>query len=257
VVIVNQAMAKKYWKDQDPIGQVIVIGKGLGPQFDDPPRQVVGVAGTVRETGLDAVDEAVMYIPQSQVPEGLTKLANGLIPLSWAIRSTGDPMALRPSIEREIRAVDAQMSTARVRPMEQLIAQSLSRRNFNMMLLAIFAGVALLLAAIGIYGLISYSVEQRMQEIGIRVALGAARGDVLRLIVWQGMKLAGIGIVLGLAGAYGVTRLLESLLFGVKATDPLTFGGVAALVALVALGASFAPAQRAAAVAPSEALRHQ
>ena len=257
VVIVNQAMAKKYWKDQDPIGQVIVIGKGLGPQFDDPPRQVVGVAGTVRETGLDAVDEAVMYIPQSQVPEGLTKLANGLIPLSWAIRSTGDPMALRPSIEREIRAVDAQMSTARVRPMEQLIAQSLSRRNFNMMLLAIFAGVALLLAAIGIYGLISYSVEQRKQEIGIRVALGAARGDVLRLIVWQGMKLAGIGIVLGLAGAYGVTRLLESLLFGVKATDPLTFGGVAALVALVALGASFAPAQRAAAVAPSEALRHQ
>ncbi|MGA2196684.1 MAG: ABC transporter permease [Bryobacteraceae bacterium] len=256
-VIINQAMAKKYWKDLDPIGQVIVIGKGLGPQFDDLPRQVVGVVGTVRETGLDAVDEAVMYIPQSQVPEGMTKLANGLIPLSWAIRTTGDPMALRASVEREIRAVDAQMSTARVRSMEQLIAQSLSRQNFNMMLLAIFAGVALLLAAIGIYGLISYSVEQRMQEIGIRVALGAARGDVLRLIVWQGMKLAGIGIVLGLAGACGVTRLLESLLFGVKATDPATFGGVAMLVALVALAASFAPAQRAAAVAPSDALRHQ
>ncbi|MGA3018255.1 MAG: ABC transporter permease [Bryobacteraceae bacterium] len=257
VVIVNQAMAKKYWKDQDPIGQVIVIGKGLGPQFDDPPRQVVGVVGTVRETGLDAVDEGVMYIPQSQAPEGLTKLLNGLIPLSWVIRSAGDPMALRAAIEREIRAVDPQMSTARARPMEQLIAQSLSRQNFNMMLLAIFAGIALLLAAIGIYGLISYSVEQRMQEIGIRVALGAARGDVLRLIVWQGMKLAGIGILLGLAGAYGVTRLLQSLLFGVKATDPMTFGGVAALVALVALGASFAPAQRAAAVAPAEALRHQ
>src|ERR1017187_7386480 len=115
--------------------------------------------------------------------------------------------------------------------MEQLIAQSLSRQNFNMMLLAIFAGVALLLAAIGIYGLISYSVEQRMQEIGIRVALGAARGDV--------------------------SRLLESLLFGVKATDPMTFAGVAALVALVALGATFAPAHRAAAIAPSDALRHQ
>jgi putative ABC transport system permease protein len=166
-------------------------------------------------------------------------------------------MALRASIEREIRAVDPQMSTARVRPMEQVIAESLSRQNFNMMLLAIFAGIALLLAAIGIYGLISYSVEQRMQEIGIRVALGAARGDVLRLIVWQGMRLAGIGIVLGLAGAYGVTRLLASLLFGVKATDPVTFGGVAALVALVALGASFAPAHRAAAIAPSDALRHQ
>jgi ABC-type antimicrobial peptide transport system permease subunit len=166
-------------------------------------------------------------------------------------------MALRASIEREIRAVDPQISTARVRPMEQVIAESLSRQNFNMMLLAIFAGIALLLAAIGIYGLISYSVEQRMQEIGIRVALGAARGDVLRLIVWQGMRLAGIGIVLGLAGAYGVTRLLESLLFGVKATDPVTFGGVAALVALVALAATFAPAHRAAAIAPSDALRHQ
>jgi predicted permease len=257
VAIVNQAMAKKYWKDQDPIGQVIVIGKGLGPQFDDPPRQVVGVVGTVRETGLDAVDEGVMYIPESQVPEGLTKLANSVIPLSWAIRTSGDPMALRTSVEREIRAVDAQISTARVRPMEEMIAQSLSRQNFNMMLLAIFAAIALLLAAIGIYGLISYSVEQRMQEIGIRVALGAARGDVLRLIVWQGMKLAAVGIVLGLAGAYGVTRLLASLLFGVKATDPATFGGVAAVVGLVALVASFAPAQRAAAIAPSEALRHQ
>ncbi len=257
VVIVNQAMAKEYWKEQEPIGQVIVIGKGLGPQFDDPPRQVVGVVGTVRETGLDAVDRGVMYVPQSQAPEGLTKLLNSVIPLSWAVRSAGDPMALRASVEREIRAVDPQMSTARVRPMEEMIAQSLSRQNFNMMLLGIFAGIALLLAAIGIYGLISYSVEQRMQEIGIRVALGAARGDVLRLIVWQGMKLAGIGIVLGLAGAYGVTRLLESLLFGVKATDPATFGGVAALVALVALMASFAPAQRAAGIAPAEALRHQ
>lgn len=187
----------------------------------------------------------------------MTKLANGLIPLSWAIRSAGAPMGLRAPVEREIRAVDPQMSTAKVCPMEAMIAQSLSRQNFNMMLLAIFAGIALLLAAIGIYGLISYSVEQRMQEIGIRVALGADRGDVLRLIVWQGMKLAAIGIVLGLAGAYGVTRLLASLLFGVKATDPATFGGVAAIVAVVALAASFAPAQRAAGVAPSEALRHQ
>ncbi len=199
----------------------------------------------------------VRHLPQSQVPEGMAKLANGLIPLSWAIRSAGAPMGLRAPVEREIRAVDPQMSTAKVRPMEAMIAQSLSRQNFNMMLLAIFAGIALLLAAIGIYGLISYSVEQRMQEIGIRVALGADRGDVLRLIVWQGMKLAAIGIVLGLTGAYGVTRLLASLLFGVKATDPATFGGVAAIVAVVALVASFAPAQQAAGVAPSEALRHQ
>ncbi|HUI53928.1 MAG TPA: ABC transporter permease [Bryobacteraceae bacterium] len=257
VVIVNQAMVKKYWKDQDPLGQVIVIGKGLGPQFDDPPRQVVGIVGSVRETGLDAVDQGVMYLPQSQVAEGITKLANGLIPLSWAIRAAGDPLALRPSMEREIRSVDGLMPVSHVRTMDQMVAESLSRQNFNMLLLTVFAAIALLLAAIGIYGLMSYSVEQRMQEIGVRVALGAARGDVLRLVVLQGMKLAGIGIVLGLAAAYGMTRLLASLLFGVKATDPSTFAGVAIMVTLVAVAATMVPARRAAAIAPSDALRHQ
>ena len=250
-------MAKKYWKGQDPIGQVIVIGKGLGPQFDDPPRQVVGIVGNVRETGLDAVDEGVMYIPQSQVAEGITKLANGLIPLSWAVRTAGDPMALRAAAEREIRAVDGTMTTSHVRPMDRMVAESLSRQNFNALLLAVFAAIALLLAAIGIYGLMSYSVEQRLQEIGIRVALGATRSDVLRLMVLQGMKLAGIGIVLGLAAAYGATRLLASLLFGVKANDPLTFVAVAAMVSIVAAIASMVPARRAAGIAPSVALRHQ
>jgi len=250
-------MAKKYWKDQDPIGAVIVIGKGLGPQFDDPPRQVIGIVGSVRETGLDAVDQGVLYIPQSQVPEGLTKLANGLLPLSWAIRTAGDPLAMRASVEREIRAVDGLMSTAHVRTMDRMVADSLLRQNFNMLLLTIFAVMALLLAAIGIYGLLSYSVEQRMQEIGVRVALGAAGRDVIKLIGLQGMKLAGVGIALGLAAAYAVTRVLATLLFGVKANDPVTFAGVAVLVALVAIAASVIPARRAAAVAPADALRHQ
>jgi putative ABC transport system permease protein len=257
VVIVNQAMVKKYWKDQDPIGQVIVIGKGLGPQFDDPPRQVVGVVGMVRETGLNAVDEGVIYIPQSQVPEGMTKLASSIIPLNWAVRCAGDPTAVRAAVARELHAVDPRMTLAHVRPMEEMIAQSLARQNFNMTLLTVFAAIALLLAAIGIYGLISYSVEQRMQEIGIRVALGAARVDVLRLIVWQGMKLTVAGIVIGLVGSAALTRFLESMLFGVKPRDAATFTAMAAVVALVALLASFAPAQRAAGIAPSTALRHQ
>jgi len=257
VVIINQAMAKKYWKGQDPVGQVMVIGKGLGPQFDDPPRQVVGIVGTVRETGLDSVDEGVMYIPQSQVAEGLTKLANGLIPLSWAIRTAGDPSAVRAAAEREIRSVDGMLTASHVRTMDQMVAESLSRQNFNTLLLTIFAAIALLLAAIGIYGLMSYSVEQRMQEIGIRAALGASRGAVLRLMVLQGMKLAGIGIVLGLGAAYGATRFLVSLLFGVKANDPYTFVAVAAMVAIVAALASIIPARRAAGIAPSVALRHQ
>jgi predicted permease len=257
VVIVNQAMVKKYWKGQDPVGQVIVIGRGLGPQFEDPPRQVVGIVGTVRETGLDAVDQGVMYIPQGQVPEGLTKLANGLIPLAWAIRSAGDPLALRAAVEREFRAVDGMIAPSHVRTMDQMIADSLSRQNFNALLLTIFAAIALLLAAIGIYGLMSYSVEQRLQEIGIRVALGASRADVLRMMVLQGMKLAAIGIVVGLAAAYAATRVLVTLLFGVKATDPYTFVAVAVMVAIVAMLASMVPARRAAGIAPSVALRHQ
>jgi ABC-type antimicrobial peptide transport system permease subunit len=146
---------------------------------------------------------------------------------------------------------------AHVRTMDQMVAESLSRQNFNALLLTVFAAIALLLAAIGIYGLMSYSVEQRLQEIGIRVALGATRGDVLRLMVVQGMKLAGIGIVVGLAAAYGATRLLASLLFGVKANDPMTFAAVAVMVSIVAAIASMVPARRAAGIAPSVALRHQ
>jgi putative ABC transport system permease protein len=257
VVAINQAMVKKYWKGQDPIGQVIVIGKGLGPQFDDAPRQVVGIVGNVRETGLDAVDEGVMHIPQSQVPEGITKLANGLIPLAWAVRTAGDPMAVRAAAEREVRAVNGMLTPSHARTMEQMIAESLSRQNFNALLLTIFAAIALLLAAIGIYGLMSYSVQQRKQEIGVRVALGATSGDVLRLMVLQGMKLAAIGIVVGLAAAYAATRLLATLLFGVTASDPYTFAAVAGMVAVVAAIASAVPARRAAGIAPSVALRHQ
>ena len=257
VVLINQAMAKKYWKGQDPIGQIVLIGRGLGPQFADPPRQVVGIVGDVKETGLDAVDQGVMYIPDGQVGEGLTKFANSVVPLAWAVRTAGDPLALRAAIDREFRAVDATLTPANERTMDQMLHQSLARQNFNALLLTVFASIALLLAAIGIYGLMSYSVEQRMQEIGIRVALGASRGDVLRLMVLQGMKLAVIGIVLGLGAAYAATRVLASMLFGVKANDPYTFVAVAAMVAIVAALASMIPARRAAGIAPSVALRHQ
>jgi predicted permease len=257
VVLINQAMAKKYWPKQDPVGQVIVIGKGLGPQFDDPPREIVGLVGTVRETGLEDADEGVMYIPQTQVPEGLTALANNVIPLSWAVRAEGDPMALRAAIEREIRSVDELMAVTHTRTMDQMVSESLAQRHFMMLLLSIFAGLALLLAGIGVYGLMSYSVERRMQEIGIRVALGAERGDVLRLIVLEGLKLGGIGVAAGLAAAYGVTRLLATLLFGVKAADPSTFAAVGVAVAGIALLASYMPARRAAAIEACDALRRQ
>jgi predicted permease len=256
VVIINDLMAKKYWGKDDPIGQVITIGKGLGPQFEDPPRLIVGIVGNVRESGL-ANQDSVMYIPQGQVPEGLTALANSVIPLSWAIRTPTEPMSMRESVERELHAVDGLMPISRERSMEQVISEAVSRSSFNMVLLSIFAGIALVLAAIGIYGLMSYSVHQRTQEIGIRMALGAGRGNMLNLVLRQGMLLAGTGLVLGLALALGATRVLGSLLFGVKASDPQTFGAVAAILAIVALSAAYIPARRATDIDPAIALRYE
>jgi putative ABC transport system permease protein len=257
VLIINQAMAKKYWPKEDALGQVITIGKGLGPQFNDPPRQIVGIVGDVRETGLADRDVGVMYIPASQVPEGLTQLANNVLPLSWCIRSAMDPMSLRTAIEHQIQAVNGQMPVAKVRTMDQVIAEGVSRQHFNMLLLSIFAAIALVLAAIGIYGLMSYSVEQQTQELGIRMALGAGKEQVLKLIVGQGMLPVGIGVAVGLGIAFGVTRLLSSLLFGVKPSDPLTFGGVAAVLTVVALFAIYIPARRAMKVDPVVALRNE
>jgi putative ABC transport system permease protein len=257
VVIINQHMAKEYWKNEDPIGAVITIGKGLGPQFDEPPRQVIGVVGTVRETGLSNGEVGVMYIPQGQSPEGITALANSVIPLGWAVRTAGDPLAMRTAVEREFHAVDGLMTLSQVRTMEQVIAKSVARQDFNMLLLTIFAGIALLLAAIGIYGLMSYSVEQRTQEMGIRMALGAQQADMLKMVVSHGLKLAVAGVVVGAAAAFGLTGVLTSLLFGVKAFDPLTFAVVAAVLMTVAAIATVIPARRAAAIEPSDALRHQ
>ena len=257
VVIINEAMAHHYWPNEDPVGQTVLIGKGLGPQFDDRPRQIIGVVGSVRETGLGNGDVGVMYLPQSQVPEGITTLANQVLPLSWAVRTNGDPLRTRAVLERTFRNLDPTMLPNQERSMEQVVAKSVASQNFDMLLLGIFAGVALLLAAIGIYGLMSYAVEQRRQEIGIRMALGAGSGRMLGMMLAQGLKLTAIGVVVGLGLAWAMTRLLGSLLFGVKATDPLTFGGVAALLSLVAFLATLIPARRAARTEPDKALRYQ
>jgi len=257
VLIINQAMAKKYWPKGDPIGQRITIGKGLGPQFEEPTRQIVGIVGDVRENGLKTSDQPVMYVPEGQVTDPLTQLANSVIPLSWAIRTGNDPASLSTAIQREILAVDGQLPVSKIRTMEQVLSESTARQNFNMLLLSIFAGLALLLAAIGIYGLMSYTVEQRTQEIGIRMALGAGRGDMLKLIVRQGMLLAGIGVAIGLASAFGLARVLASLLFGVKTTDPATYGAVALVLISVALFATYMPARRATKIDPLIALRYE
>jgi putative ABC transport system permease protein len=198
-----------------------------------------------------------MYIPQAQAPDGITKLASSLLPLSWVVKTRTDPFSVASAVRREFDAIDPQLSPSKIRSMEQLIAESTTRENFNMLLLTVFAAVALLLAAVGIYGLMSYAVEQRTQEIGIRMALGAGRGEMMKLILRQGMMLAGIGIAIGIAAAFGLTRLLSGLLFGVKSSDPLTYVMVAMILGAVALAAAFIPARRATQVDPILALRQE
>lgn len=257
VVIINHEMARKYWPKEDPIGQVIVIGKGLGPQFEDPPRQVIGIVGDVRETGLADANVGVMYLPGSQVPDGLIQLAHTVLPFSWAIRSSMDPNTLRPIVQREFQSVDPLLSIAKVQTMDAVLAEGTARQSFNMSLLSVFAGIALILAAIGIYGLMSFAVQQQTQELGIRMALGAGRPQLLKLILRQGMTPALIGVIAGLAIAFGLTRTLATLLYGVKSADPLSFALVAGVLSVVALFATYIPARRATRLDPMLALRQE
>jgi predicted permease len=256
-LIINEAMAKKYWPNENPVGAIVTIGKGLAPEFDDRPREVVGVVGDVRESGVDQDPPPVQYIPIGQEPNGLLALGNRVLPSSWAVRAIGDPATLGRAVQQEVLRVDSDLPVAKVMPMNRLLAKSIGRANFSMILLGIFGGVALLLAAIGIYGVMSYTVQQRTHELGIRIALGAATPQLLRLVVGQGLLLAGIGVAIGLAASFGVTRVMSSLLYGVKATDLATFAAVAVVLSGVAALACYIPARRATRVDPIIALRHE
>jgi putative ABC transport system permease protein len=255
VALVNDAFAKKLWPNADPIGQRITIGKGLGPEFEDPTREIVGIVGNVRENGLDQDPPPVIYVPGAQVTDGLTRLGNSLIPAKWIVRTSGISASLSSSIQQEFLAVDSQLPVARVRTMEAVLGSSIQQQNFNMLLLSIFGGIALVLAAIGIYGLMSYSVEQGTRDIGVRLALGAARSTILRMVVTRGMILAGIGLAAGLAAAFAASRLLARMLYGVKPTDPASYAVVAAALGAIALAACYLPARRATRVDPIIALR--
>ena len=256
-VLINQAMAKRYWKNENPVGQIVTIGKGLGPQFDDAARQIVGVVGDVRETGLADSDVAVMYVPYSQLPEGITQLANSTLPMAWVVRSSLGRRAIETAVEKELQAIDGQMTIASVRTMDEILAKGTARNRFNMLLLTIFAAIALFLAAIGIYGLMSYSVEQQTQEFGIRMAIGAGAPQLLKLILRQGMTPALIGVVVGLVAAFGLTRLLSEMLYGVKPVDPVSLTLVALVLSSVALLGTYLPARQAMRLDPVTALREK
>ena len=255
VVLINAAFAKKYWPGQDALGQHLTIGKGLGPEFEDPSREIVGIVGDVHELGVDNVPPPVMYVPAYQMSDALTKLGNSLVPTAWIVRSATQTASLTAEIQKEFQTVDAQLPIAQVQSMKQIVSKSLAQQNFNMVLLTIFGAIALLLAAIGIYGLMSYSVAQNTHDIGVRVALGADRRSILSLVVARGMKLAGVGLVIGVAGAFAASRLLARLLFGVKPSDPLTYVLVVAALGTIAFLACYLPARRATRVDPIVALR--
>jgi putative ABC transport system permease protein len=255
VALINEALAKQYFPNENPVGQQIVIGHTVGPEFEEPARQIIGVVANTHDGGLSRDPGALMIVPDAQVTDGMTKLNGGFAPLRWVVRTHGDPRNMMPIITEQLRQASGGFTVSRARLMEEVISRSTSRESFNMLLLTIFGVVALVLAAIGIYGLMAYSVEQRKQEMGIRMALGADRSTIRKLIVWHGMRLAIVGVVLGIGAAFGLTRFLASFLFGVKAWDPMVFVAVPLILAAVALLAVWLPATRASKLNPMQALR--
>jgi putative ABC transport system permease protein len=257
VVVINQALAKEYWPKGDALGARISIGKGVGPEFDEPPRQIIGIVADVREGALSRPPDQIMYVPFAQVNDGIIALNNRIIPATWVVRTKLQPFSLSADIQRELREASGGLPVAHIRSMRQVVGESTARNDFYMTLLTIFAGVALLLAAIGVYGLMAYSVQQRTQEIGVRMALGASPQQVRRMVVVQGMQLALVGVVIGVGSALGLTRLMSSLLYGVKPWDPITIALVAVLLSGVTLLATYLPARRASRVDPMVALRYE
>ncbi|HWT02796.1 MAG TPA: ABC transporter permease [Pyrinomonadaceae bacterium] len=244
--LVNETMARQLWPGQDPLGKRVKFpGSEKNPQ---PWRTVVGVVRDVKQYGLDKEDRMQLYLPEAQFAAPYMTLV---------VRTSSDPQGMVAAVKNEILAVDKDQAAYNVATMEQLLSDSISLRKFSMLLLLILAALALTLAAVGVYGVMAYSVAQRTHEIGIRVALGAQTRDVFRLVLMHGMAQAVAGIVIGLAGAFALTRLMSSLLFGVSATDPLTFAGVSLLLASVALLACYVPARRATKVDPMVALRYE
>lgn len=233
VVIINEALARSRFKDKDPLGESILIGRVMGPDFADKPRRIVGTVADIRERGLDREAPPTAYVPAAQVPNGITRSIFTLLPATWVVRTVGTPMQYGPAIRQSVLQVDPEQALANLRPLSDVLCNSASQRRFNAVLLALFAGLALLLAAVGVYGVLSYAISQRTNEIGLRVALGASRADVLRLVLGKGLSPALLGLVFGLAASFGLSRFLESQLFGLSARDPLTFALVGAVLLTV------------------------
>jgi predicted permease len=246
LLLVNETMTRQFWPGESPLGRRIKFG---GYSSDEPWRTIVGIVGDVHQMGLDVAPRAEMYVPYSQYEY--------FEPKYLAVKTAGDPSQLAVAVRDQIWAVDKDQPVADVRPMQAIIDEELSPREMQAKLLGIFAGIALALASLGIYAVLSYAVAQRTQEIGVRMALGAQRPDILRMVIGRAMALTLGGVGVGLAGAIALARLLGSLLYGVSASDPLTLIVVAAMLSFVGLLACYIPAYRATRVDPMVALRHE
>src|SRR4051794_10329918 len=257
VVIINETMAKQFWPKGDPLSDQIVIGKGVGAIFNEGPRQIIAIVGDARDGGLNQDPQPLMYVPYAQVTDGVTALNSRLSAIGWVVRTRGEPHGFAAPIQKALRDASGGLPVARIKSMDEIVVQSTARSDFNMLLLTVFGAAALVLAAIGVYALMAYSVEQRTQEIGIRLALGAGLAQVRNMVIVQGMSLALVGIAIGLAAALGLSRLIETLLFGVTARDPLVFVAVPAILTAVALIAVWLPAVRATRIDPIDALRYE
>ncbi|MGA9770147.1 MAG: ABC transporter permease [Blastocatellia bacterium] len=244
VVLIGETLARRYWPNEDPVGKKIKLGF-FG---ETATREIIGIVGDARHKGLDSDPRAEIFLPHLQEPYGS---------MTYIVRTTGDPSLLLQAVKGEIWAVNKNLPFSSVATIEELVSRSLGERRFNLLLLGSFAAIALALASLGIYGLISFSTSRRTHEIGVRMALGAQTSDILRMILKEGMMLTVAGVGLGLAASMALTRLLSSFLFGVSSTDPLVYTGVSLLLAAVALLACYIPARRAMKIDPGVALRYE
>jgi putative ABC transport system permease protein len=240
VALVNEALVRKYFPHENPLGQHIVTGGS---------NEIVGVLADAKLYGLDAPVEPAFYVPHAQHPSEFS--------MAVVVRTAGDPAAMTSAVRHEIMKLDPEQPISNVRTMEKVLSDSLTMRRVSMLLLTVFASLALILATVGIYGLTAYSVSRRTHEIGLRVALGASQPQILRLVVGRGLVTSVVGAAVGVAAAFALTRGLSGMLYGVTATDPLVFAGVPLLLIAVSAVASYIPARKATRIDPLVALRYE
>jgi hypothetical protein len=254
VMIINEAMAKQYWPKGDPLRDLIQKAPGAGPIFAEPPRQVIGIVANTRDAP-NRDPFPTMYIPMAQMPDGETALNSRNAPLWWIVRNNLNSQTLITQVTSALREATGGLPVAHIRTMDEIDRLNLSQQRFSMLLLTVFGISGLLLAAAGIYGLMAFSVQQRTQELGIRMALGAQASQLRNMVLRQGMILTAFGVAFGIGAAFWLTRFLARFLFGVKTWDPLAFVLTPLLLAIVALAAAWIPAVRATRVDPMTALR--